>query len=271
MIQTQLLRLDPPYQLISAGGQVGVQVATLIVTEDKQDDYRGYAIDTHSHPVVNYGLKQGLENELKYGGGHPDAEMMLSQRMQPEGAVWNKVEINDVRVLGLAGAENRPISLETFLYLVPWSARYQPYRYVWDDKSIAKMYDLIFGFNRVGLKCEKKEWLNYRPHENKKSMCLEINTSKDNTSFVHVVILGEDEYDPYFGTEVGFWFRLYDKDGDSIDACVKNIVYAFKFIKNYFIKGGVDEEFGYNLSEQNQELDDVLKQLTKCVNQELGR
>ena len=29
MIQTQLLRLDPPYQIISAGGQVGIQLATV--------------------------------------------------------------------------------------------------------------------------------------------------------------------------------------------------------------------------------------------------
>lgn len=35
MIQTQLLRLEPPYQIIAAGGNVGIQVATLIVTEDK--------------------------------------------------------------------------------------------------------------------------------------------------------------------------------------------------------------------------------------------
>ena len=35
MIQTQLLKADKPYQIICAAGMVGVQVATLIVTEDK--------------------------------------------------------------------------------------------------------------------------------------------------------------------------------------------------------------------------------------------
>ena len=54
MIQTQLLRLDPPYQIISAGGQVGIQLATLIVTEEKTADEGQYVIDTHSHPVVSY-------------------------------------------------------------------------------------------------------------------------------------------------------------------------------------------------------------------------
>ena len=101
-------------------------------------------------------------------------------------------------------------------------------------------------------------------------MYLEINTSKDNISLVHVVIIGEDEYDSYFGSEVGFWFRLYDNGDDSIDACVKNIVYAFNFIENHFIKGRIEEKFGYNLNEQNQELDDVLKQLIERVNKELG-
>ena len=36
MIQTQLLKLDPPYQIISANGYVGIQVATLIVAEEKE-------------------------------------------------------------------------------------------------------------------------------------------------------------------------------------------------------------------------------------------
>ena len=71
MIQTQLLRLDPPYQIISAGGRVGIQVATLIVTEDKTTEDGGYAVDTHSHPVVNYGLKQGLDEALKYSSLPP--------------------------------------------------------------------------------------------------------------------------------------------------------------------------------------------------------
>ena len=38
MIQTHLLKAEPPYQIISAAGQVGIQVATLIVTEDKSTE-----------------------------------------------------------------------------------------------------------------------------------------------------------------------------------------------------------------------------------------
>ena len=72
MIQTQLLKLDPPYQIISANGYVGIQVATLIVAEEKEAAHvrlstfsRSY-IEYHSYPVVNYGLKRGLEEQMKY-------------------------------------------------------------------------------------------------------------------------------------------------------------------------------------------------------------
>ncbi len=57
MIQTQLLPLRPPYQIIAACGYVGLQVATLIVTEETRDETGSYGITTHSHPVVNYACK----------------------------------------------------------------------------------------------------------------------------------------------------------------------------------------------------------------------
>ena len=271
MIQTQLLRLDPPYQIISAGGQVGIQLATLIVTEDKQDFDGGYAIDTHSHPVVSYGLKEGLENELNYGGCHPLEEYKRNSRMQPEGAVWNKVEINDIRVLGLAGAKNRAVSLETFMSLVPGSTKFSPFQKVWDEKSLAKMYDLVFRFSHVGLYCEKKQWLAFSPYENKRSMYLEINVSDDNTPLVHVVMVGEDRYDACFGGEIGFWFHLYEKGSNSIEGCVRGIVYAFHIIESHFIKDRIEDKFGYSLSGQDPEFDSVLIQLQERVNQELDR
>lgn len=66
MIQTQLLRLDPPYQIISAKGYVGIQVATLIMSEEKDLSHGSFGhvssyIEHHCYPVVNYGLKQGLD------------------------------------------------------------------------------------------------------------------------------------------------------------------------------------------------------------------
>lgn len=150
MIQTQLLKCDKPYQIISAAGKVGIQVATLIVTEDKVDKDGNYLIDTHSHPVVNYADKEGLAEELKYRDSNPDNEYKYTRRMQPEGAVWNKVEVRDIRVLGVAGTKNIPVDLEKFIDLVP-SLGSDPTEHLWDKDIVGKIYSLHYELERTGL------------------------------------------------------------------------------------------------------------------------
>ena len=148
MIQTQLLRLEPPYQIISAGGRVGIQVATLIVTEDKSEN-GNYAIETHSHPVVNYGLKQGLDEALKYNSyADPDEWGKVTSRFQPEGAVWNRVEVGDVYILGLAGREDK-IGLRKFISLVP-TERIDGAP-TWNFRSITSMRSFGYELQKVGL------------------------------------------------------------------------------------------------------------------------
>ena len=163
MIQTQLLKADQPYQIICAAGQVGIQVATLIVTEDKMTA-EGYQVDTHSHPVVNYANKDGLLEDLKYFSSNPDEEYRYYNRMQPEGAVWNKVEVRDVRVLGLAGAKNIPISLDFFVILVPSISSEDPSVGVgctplWGIRTSSKITNLIWALERVGVPCST--WTQY--------------------------------------------------------------------------------------------------------------
>lgn len=52
MRQTQLLKLDAPYQVILAGGYVGDHIATLVTwTEDKD----GELLETESYPVLDMG------------------------------------------------------------------------------------------------------------------------------------------------------------------------------------------------------------------------
>ncbi len=150
MIQTQLLKCDKPYQIISAAGMVGIQVATLIVTEDKIDKDGNYLIDTHSHPVVNYANKEGLAEELNYYDGNPDNEYKYTRRLKPEGAVWNKVEVRDVRVLGLVGTKNIPIDLEIFVNLVP-SADGDPTEHLWNRETANSIYNLHFDLERIGM------------------------------------------------------------------------------------------------------------------------
>lgn len=114
MIHTNVLKLEPPYQIIAAGWHVGIQTATLIVTEDKCEESGNYAFVSHSHPIVSYGLKDFtmMSDEL--------AERIKTGRsdmcFRPEGAVWEKVEIRDVLCLGLAGV-TKEISFENFLDL----------------------------------------------------------------------------------------------------------------------------------------------------------
>lgn len=269
MIQTQLLRLDPPYQIIAAGGQVGIQVATLIVTEEKKTS-GSYSIDTHSHPVVSYGLKQGLMEEFNYGGYYPDDVENRKIRLQPEGAVWNKVDVCDIRVLGLAGAKNSPIPLDTFIYMVPSSVHYNPetrtYVKYWDDKSITKMYELLFGFSRVGLRCEKKEWQNQNLNVERVQMYLKLDTSDSNEPMVDVVLKEAEPYDP-LSVEIGFRVKLFN--GISTDACKNIIVNAYRAISEHFIAGRIYEKFVCFINPQDDILNDDLRELTEQLNKTL--
>ena len=51
-MQSHLLKLEPPYQIIACRGEIGVQIATLIVMEETCGDDGKYGITTHSHPVT---------------------------------------------------------------------------------------------------------------------------------------------------------------------------------------------------------------------------
>lgn len=269
MIQTQLLRLDPPYQIISAGGQVGIQLATLIVTEEKSTESGEYVIDTHSHPVVSYGLKEGLVEEFKYGSSYPEEAAYRNNRLQPEGAVWNKVEVSDIHVLGLAGANNSPVSMDTFTYLVPVSVSNMSYLRVWDEKSLTKMYDLLFGFSRVGLRCEKREWKKSDPYDMEhRQMFMELITSDGNSPLVRVVLISADKFDLY-NSNVGFQCLLYDEEG-GIDGCAKFIIRVVRELENHFIKGRIDDKFSYWRNEEYPALDDLMYKLVDRVNEGLG-
>lgn len=114
MIHTNVLKLEPPYQIIAAGWHVGIQTATLIVTEDRTKETGHYSVVSHSHPIVSYGLKDFtmMSDELVQRIKTGRSDMCF----RPEGAVWEKVEIRDVLCLGLAGV-TKEISFENFLDL----------------------------------------------------------------------------------------------------------------------------------------------------------
>lgn len=98
MIQTSYVALEHPYQIIEYQGVLGIQIGTLIVTVDKSDESeKGYAIETHSHPVVAY-----VNNKI-----HTDMKIhrSLSLPRPYEGVVWDKVELYELRTLVREGEQ----------------------------------------------------------------------------------------------------------------------------------------------------------------------
>lgn len=104
IVNTHYAPLQPPYPVIYCNGEVGMQIATLIVVEGLEPPTSNtprrsggnisgptmmpYTIRTHSHPVVSYSNKS---IGLVMGPARPNDFS--------EGVVWDKVELGDVIVL----------------------------------------------------------------------------------------------------------------------------------------------------------------------------
>ena len=205
MIQTQLLKADKPYQIICAAGMVGVQVATLIVTEDKMAADGSYQIDTHSHPV----------------------------------AVWNKVEVRDIRVLGLIGANNPFIDLEHFVSLVPSIPSDDPSVMpgmppLWGEKSASKIWNLKFAMERLGLRCcTSTPYVKPDIYDDTVKIYVKFDPSASVEHLVKVIIRDASEYEPYIGN-IEFRARL-DEDPQ---ACMNTIVGCMRALDQQFIGAG---------------------------------
>lgn len=92
-METQLLRLNPPYNIICSKGRFAKHIATLIVADMKETsiDSFQWALDTQSYPVVDYGDGSA------------------------EGDVWNDIEVKDCKVvLKDPGSSSALISLAWF-------------------------------------------------------------------------------------------------------------------------------------------------------------
>lgn len=114
MIQTHLLKLDPPYQIIACRGNVGMQIATLVVTEETRDENGKYGITTHSHPVVTYVDKMLVKDRLVY---QPDKEEFeVDKALIPcgEGVVWDKVETNEISLVCMSDQVDRRLTSYDF-------------------------------------------------------------------------------------------------------------------------------------------------------------
>jgi hypothetical protein len=96
MIQTHYVRLEPPYEIIFCNGEVGVQIGCLIAVEEKRGENDEYGLVTHTHPIVCYGAKDILNFWTSRR-----TNVWTSPGDYVQGAVWDKVEVKDILVLGL--------------------------------------------------------------------------------------------------------------------------------------------------------------------------
>lgn len=107
MIQTSYVPLDKPYQIIEYNGRLGIQIGTLIVTKEKRTQKGdGYAIETHSHPVVSYVNKEIPLDLKRY--------MSLSKPRPFEGVVWEDVELYELNVVT---RDNEELTWEDYMQL----------------------------------------------------------------------------------------------------------------------------------------------------------
>lgn len=86
-METQILKLEAPFDYIYCNGEVGRHIATYIVGESRIGEDGKYTLETHSHPIVQYANS-------------------------PKGVVWNRAELTDCEVL--CNDDDKRIDPETF-------------------------------------------------------------------------------------------------------------------------------------------------------------
>lgn len=59
IFSTSYVTLQPPFQIIKYGHDIGMQIGTLIVTKQTEgNEIHPFKIETHSYPVVAYENKE---------------------------------------------------------------------------------------------------------------------------------------------------------------------------------------------------------------------
>ena len=89
-METQILKLEAPFDYIYYNGEVGKHIATYIVGESRIGEDGKYTLETHSHPIVQY-------------------------QNSPKGVVWNRAELTDCEVL--CSEDDIRIDIRTFFLL----------------------------------------------------------------------------------------------------------------------------------------------------------
>lgn len=131
---TTYVPLQPPYLIIQHRHLIGMQIGTLVVTQQLEGtSAMPFKIDTHSYPVVSYKNKSLIPTSQQ-----------LTDEFVMEGTVWNFVELRDVSTLCLTTSE---LSWADFVKIV-WRdiAR--------RDGTAAPNYEILEALLNLGAKVE---------------------------------------------------------------------------------------------------------------------
>ncbi len=112
-MDTQILKLEAPFDYIYCNGEVGKHIATYIVGESRIGEDGKYTLETHSHPIVQY-------------------------KDSPKGVVWNRAELTDCEVL--CSEDDMRIEPFTFCLLCNQIAE-QKEKTAVDNGDYAAIYD----------------------------------------------------------------------------------------------------------------------------------
>lgn len=115
IVSTTYAPLQPPYQIIKYGSEVGMQIGTLIATVQLEgDDIQPFKIETHSYPVVTYRNKEAVNRNEH-----------LFEKYFMEGVVWDRVELGKVSTICMSDSHLPWQEFIDVLWSDIWKSGYQ--------------------------------------------------------------------------------------------------------------------------------------------------
>lgn len=115
IVSTTYAPLQPPYQIIKYGKEVGMQIGTLIATVQLEgDEKQAFRIETHSYPVVTYQNKEAVSKDEH-----------LFEKYFMEGVVWDRVELGKVSTICISDSHLPWQEFIDVLWSDIWKSGYQ--------------------------------------------------------------------------------------------------------------------------------------------------
>ena len=151
IISSNYVPCEKPYQVIEYAGYVGMQIGTLIVTEENPGNEGRYGILSHCHPVVSYTRKMRIDG----------TNLLLS--MLPGGfaecAVWDNVELSETYPVCIVpdSNENTEIRYSIFISLMNERdlSRILNPRSIFAHHYHELTYSITFALAKLGISVEK--------------------------------------------------------------------------------------------------------------------